>query len=59
LEYRVDGNKDAGSSHKKRIDPAVKAWLDRVLIPGVLKEYLAAAETRVDNGICPITETLQ
>ena len=34
-----------------KIDPAVKAWLDDVLIPAMVRQYLAVSRDVVDNGV--------
>jgi len=40
---------EGGAPAKKgRIDPAVKAWLDNVLVPAMVRLYLAKAAT--DSG---------
>jgi hypothetical protein len=49
----------AATSRKRKIDPAVKAWLDNVIIPAMVLEYLAEAESRENNGLIPITERVQ
>jgi len=34
------------SSAGKRFDPALKSWLDNVIIPALVREYLAEIKTR-------------
>jgi len=36
-----------------KIDPALKAWLDNVLIPVMVREYLAPAREAGDNVSSP------
>jgi len=36
-----------------KIDPALKAWLDKVLIPVMVREYLAPAREAGDNVSSP------
>lgn len=31
-------------SHGKRLDPALKSWLDNVIIPALVREYIADTE---------------
>jgi hypothetical protein len=38
----------------KKIDPALKDWLDKVLIPVMVRQYLAIRGTVGDNGFSPI-----
>jgi hypothetical protein len=35
----------------KQIDPVLKQWLDNVLVPVMVREYLAASLTKGDNGL--------
>jgi hypothetical protein len=49
----------AVSAKKGRIDPAVKSWLDNVLVPALVRLYLAANGREEDNGLVPITERVQ
>ena len=59
LKYRVDETKCADSSRRGRMDSGLKAWLDGVLIPAILLEYLAAAETMADKIMISSTEGFQ
>ena len=34
------------SSAEKRLDPALKSWLDNVIIPALVREYLAEIKQR-------------
>ena len=34
------------SSAGKRLEPALKSWLDNVIIPALVREYLAEIKTR-------------
>ena len=34
------------SSAGKRLDPVLKSWLDNVIIPALVREYLAEIKTR-------------
>ena len=36
-----------------KIDPALKAWLDNVLVPVMVRQYLAARPRTGDNGLNP------
>jgi hypothetical protein len=36
-----------------KIDPALKAWLDNVLVPIMVREYLAPAHEARDNVSSP------
>ena len=33
----------------RRIDPALKAWLDNVIIPNLVREYLSTESATSDN----------
>lgn len=33
-----------------KIDPVLKAWLDNVLVPAMVRQYLAARSEVGDNG---------
>jgi hypothetical protein len=35
---------------KVQIDPALKAWLDRAIIPALVRQYLAIRRDVDDNG---------
>ena len=48
-----------GSTKRARIDPAVREWLDTVLVPAMVRLYLASSERVVDNGVVPVTERVQ
>jgi hypothetical protein len=37
-----------------RIEPALKAWLDNVLVPSMVRQYLAAFREVDDNGVSAI-----
>jgi hypothetical protein len=37
------------------IDPALKAWLDNVLIPAMVRQYLAVSRDVIDNGVNAIS----
>jgi hypothetical protein len=37
-----------------KIDPALKAWLDNVLVPVMVREYLASAREAGDNVSSPV-----
>jgi hypothetical protein len=37
-----------------RIDPALKQWLDNILVPVMVREYLAICRTEGDNGLSSI-----
>lgn len=49
----------AVSAKKRKVDPAVKAWLDNVLVPAMVRLYLAANNSGADNGVVPVTERVQ
>ena len=49
----------ARPSRKQSIDPAVKAWLENVLVPAMVHLYLAQQGTGVDNGVVSPTERVQ
>jgi hypothetical protein len=34
-----------------KIDPVLKSWLDNVIIPVIVREYLAAQSQIGDNGL--------
>jgi hypothetical protein len=38
-----------------KIDPVVKDWLDNVLIPALVRQYLAVSRDVVDNGVNAIS----
>jgi hypothetical protein len=38
----------------KKIDPVLKEWLDKVLVPVMVQEYLAMRANAGDNGSSPI-----
>jgi hypothetical protein len=44
---------------KKRLDPEVKAWMDNVFVPAMVRLYLAESASRNDNGMNSITERMQ
>jgi hypothetical protein len=46
----------AGPSRKPRIDGAVKAWLDSVLVPAMVRQYL---DSRENGGLSCTTERVQ
>lgn len=48
-----------GSGQASRIDPAVKAWLDNVLIPAMVRQYLASNGPEGDNGMSMTMERVQ
>ena len=52
-------NEVAERSRKRKIDPAVKAWLDNVIVPALVQQYLAECDSRQDNGRSLITERVQ
>jgi hypothetical protein len=35
------------------IDPVLKAWLDNVLVPAMVRKYLDACHELGDNGVSP------
>jgi hypothetical protein len=43
-------SEDAGPSRKRKNDPAVKAWMDNVIVPALVQQYLAECESNKDNG---------
>jgi len=47
------------SAKKQRVDPVVKAWLDIVLVPAMVRLYLATDSAEADNGLVPVTERVQ
>jgi hypothetical protein len=49
----------AGPSKKRKIDPALKAWIDNVIVPALVQQYLAECDSRQDNGRNPISERVQ
>jgi hypothetical protein len=36
--------------HDTKIDPALKAWVDRVLVPAMVRQYLDARPEISDNN---------
>ena len=52
-------NEPAESPKRLKIDPAVKAWLDNVIVPALVREYLAECGSRQDNGRSPDSERVQ
>lgn len=44
LEWRP--NSTRSSALGKRLDPALKSWMDNVIIPALVREYLAEIEKR-------------
>ncbi len=44
LERQYGTNRTSGLG--KRLDPAVKSWMDNVIIPALVREYLAEIERR-------------
>ena len=38
-----------------KIDPVVKSWLDHVLIPAMVQQYLAVSRDVVDNDVNAIS----
>jgi len=53
-DYEVASLPHTGKEAK--IHPAVKAWLDNVLVPAMVQKYLAA---RDNGGLAPVTEGVQ
>jgi hypothetical protein len=50
----------SGTDHRKlaargtaEIDPVLKAWIDNVLVPVMVREYLDSRPVEVDNGLSP------
>ena len=46
------------SSLGKRLDPALKSWMDNVIIPALVREYLAEIEKRnrlATTGVSEVT----
>jgi hypothetical protein len=39
------------SAKKSGIDPAVRVWLDKVLVPAMVRLYLVGTESEADNGL--------
>ena len=50
---------DAGPSRKRKIDQAVRAWMDNVIVPALVQQYLADCESNKDNGNRLMTERVQ
>lgn len=55
--FRIESRGPSGKS--SRIDPSLKAWLDNVLVPAMVRLYLAKNECSEDNGSIPTTERVQ
>ena len=49
----------ARPSKKRKIDPALKEWIDNVIVPALVRLYLAECGSRQDNGRTPISERVQ
>ena len=49
----------AEPSRKRRIDAALKAWLDNVIVPALVQQYLAECDSKQDNGRISISERVQ
>ena len=47
-------NKPGGSA--PQIPPALKAWLDDVIIPALVREYLSEINAPRDNGVSDCAE---
>jgi len=56
LEYRSDESKYVGAAQKRKIDPALKSWLDNVIVPAMVRQYL---DSRENDGVSPTTERVQ
>jgi len=44
---------------KRKIDPALKAWIDNVIVPALVRLYLAECGSSPDNGRISILERVQ
>ena len=40
------GKADSRTARKRTADPAVKAWLSKVLIPAMVQQYISAIDIR-------------
>jgi hypothetical protein len=51
-------NSTRSSALGKRLDPALKSWMDNVIIPALVREYLAEMEKRnrlATTGVSEVT----
>ncbi len=39
---------EAANRRLRKLDPALKSWLDNVIIPALVREYLAEMRSRID-----------
>jgi hypothetical protein len=46
-------------SKKRNIEPALKAWMDNVFVPAMVRQYLAEFDSKQDNGPSAISERVQ
>ncbi len=49
-------NSTRSSALGKRLDPALKSWMDNVIIPALVREYLAEIEKRNRLATAGISE---
>jgi hypothetical protein len=53
------GRNITSARQKPKITPEMKAWLDHVLIPAMVRLYLAGSGANEDNGMNLISERVQ